>query len=133
MNTPRNVGVAAKIGAYSDAAEVPKNARWLYTAGTPGINADGTLPEDFETQATLAWENVIRILHDADMGVEDIVKVTHTLIRRSDLEAYRSIRSKFLGDARPAFMLSFVNELVWPKILMSWRSLLQNLNPEDLR
>jgi 2-iminobutanoate/2-iminopropanoate deaminase len=118
MNSQHNVGVAANIGAYSDAVEIPKNARWLYTAGTPGLNADGTLPEDFETQATLAWENIIRMLHRVDMGVEDIVKVTQSLIRRSDLEAYRPIRSKYLGDLRPAFMLSFVNELVWPKILI---------------
>jgi 2-iminobutanoate/2-iminopropanoate deaminase len=118
MNAQHNVGVAAKIGTYSDAVEVPKDSRWLIAAGTPGIAADGSMPEDFATQATLAWENVVRILRHADMGIEDIVKVTQTLIRRSDLEAYRPIRTKYLGDARPASMLSFVGELVWPNILI---------------
>jgi enamine deaminase RidA (YjgF/YER057c/UK114 family) len=50
--------------------------------------------------------------------VEDIVKVTQSLIRRSDLEAYRPIRTRYLGDARPALMLSFVQELVWPGMLI---------------
>jgi 2-iminobutanoate/2-iminopropanoate deaminase len=118
MNKLHNVGVASRIGTYSDAVEVQDNARWLMTAGTPGIRADGTLPADFSEQATLAWENALRILRDAEMGVGDIIKVTQYLIRRSDLDAYRPIRSKFLGEARPASMLSFVSELVWPEVLI---------------
>lgn len=116
MNTAHNVGVAAKIGTYSDAIEISPNARWLITSGTPGITAEGKLPEDFATQATLAWEHCIRMLQAANMGVGDIVKITQYLTRRSDLEAYRPIRSRFLGETRPASMLSFVSELVWPKM-----------------
>lgn len=117
MNTVRNVGVAARIGTYSDAIEVPAGARWLITSGTPGLDAEGRLPPDFTTQATHAWEHCLRMLRAADMDVADIVKITQTLTRRADLEAYRAIRSRFLGDARPASMLSFVNELIWPEVL----------------
>lgn len=116
MNTVRNVGVAARIGSYSDAIEVPAGARWLVTSGTPGIQGDGQLPTDFAAQATLAWEHCLRMLRAADMDVADIVKITQYLTRRADLEAYRPIRSKFLGEARPASMLSFVSELVWPNM-----------------
>ena len=116
MNVSRNVGVAAKIGTYSDAIETAPGARWLITSGTPGLDVQGTLPEDFASQATLAWENCLRMLAAADMGVHDIVKITQYLTRRADLEAYRPIRSRFLGEARPASMLSFVNELVWPNM-----------------
>jgi 2-iminobutanoate/2-iminopropanoate deaminase len=118
MNKQHNVGIAEKIGIYSDAVEIPKDARWLITSGAPGIKPDGTLPEDFETQAVLAWENIIRTLHAADMTIQDIVKITQYLIHRSDLEPYRRIRSKYLGDARPASMLSFVDGLVWPNVLI---------------
>lgn len=114
MNQPRNVGVAAMIGSYSDAVEVAPGARWLITSGTPGLQADGKLPPDFATQATMAWEHCLRMLNAAGMDVADIVKITQYLTRRADLEAYRPIRSRFLGEARPASMLSFVSELVWP-------------------
>lgn len=117
MNTMRNVGVAARIGTYSDAIEVPPGARWLITSGTPGLTAEGKLAEDFAAQATLAWENVMRMLSAADMGIADVVKITQYLVRRADLEAYRPIRSQFLGGTRPASMLLFVNELVWPNML----------------
>jgi 2-iminobutanoate/2-iminopropanoate deaminase len=118
MNKLHDVGVAEKIGTYSDAVEVPAGARWLITAGTPGLDGDGHLSDDFATQAALAWENVIRILNKADMGVENIVKVTQILTRKEDLAAYRPVRSKYLGDLRPASMLSFVDQLVWPNILI---------------
>lgn len=118
MNVQHNIGVAEKIGKYSDAVLVPENSRWLFTAGTPGLSADGVLPDDFTSQATLAWENIIRLLHEADMDVHDIVKVTQILARPSDVEAYRPIRSHFLGDAKPASMLSFVNQLIWPTVLI---------------
>jgi enamine deaminase RidA (YjgF/YER057c/UK114 family) len=55
MNKVINVGVAEKLGKYSDAIQTSSGACWLYTSGTPGLYEDGTLPEDFESQARLAW------------------------------------------------------------------------------
>ncbi len=58
------------------------------------------------------------MLEAAGMDVGDIVKLTQSLIRRSDLEAYRAIRNEHLGDARPASMLSFVSGLATPGMLI---------------
>ena len=58
MNKAINVGVAEKLGKYSDAIQTKPGARWLYTSGTPGLNEDGTLPADFESQARLAWKSI---------------------------------------------------------------------------
>ena len=44
MYTRHEVGVARQIGSYSDAIEVARGQRWLFSAGTPGLNTDGTLP-----------------------------------------------------------------------------------------
>ena len=118
MKKSINVGVAAKLGKYSDAIEVGAGVRWLYTSGTPGLNEDGSLPPDFETQAELAWKSIIAMLHAADMDVEDIVKINQSLLRREDLDSYRKIRNAYLGDARPASMLSFISELVMPGMLI---------------
>ena len=118
MKKSINVGVAAKLGKYSDAIEVGAGVRWLYTSGTPGLNEDGSLPPDFETQAELAWKSIIAMLHAADMDVEDIVKINQSLLRREDLDSYRKIRNAYLGDAKPASMLSFISELVMPGMLI---------------
>ena len=118
MSKAINVGVAEKLGKYSDAVYTDSGARWLYTSGTPGLNEDGTLPADFESQARLAWKSIIAMLHAADMDVANIVKINQSMIRREDLQAYRTIRDEHLGNARPASMLSFISELVMPGMLI---------------
>lgn len=117
-NQPIDVGVASKLGKYSDAVLTENRQRWLHTSGTPGLAADGSLPPDFETQARLAWTHIIAMLDAAGMDVGDIVKLTQTMMRREDLVAYRAIRHEFLGEARPASMLSFVSGLVMPDMLI---------------
>jgi 2-iminobutanoate/2-iminopropanoate deaminase len=113
-----DVGVAKQIGAYSDAIEVAPNARWLMTAGTPGLALDGRLPADITGQADLAWTHIVAMLTKAGMTVHDLVKVTHYLLRAEDIPAYVKVRSKYLGDARPASMLLLVPGLVKPEYLL---------------
>ena len=112
-----DVGVAAKIGTYSDAMLVQPNLRWLVTAGTPGMAPDGTTPTGITAQAEQAWKNVIAMLEQAGMTVHDLVKVTHYLISADDIKPYVEVRKRFLGDARPASMLLVVPALVRPEFL----------------
>ena len=60
-----NTGVAAHIGKYADAVRIPPGAEVIYTSGTPGLRPDGTVPEDFTEEATLAWRNVENALSRA--------------------------------------------------------------------
>ena len=112
------IGVARQISVYSDAVEAPANARWIFTSGTPGLALNGVLPQDITSQAELAWTHVITMLERADMTVHDLVKVTHYLVRAADIPAYVRIRSRFLGDARPASMLLTVSALARPEFLV---------------
>ena len=118
MNTIRNIGIASQIGKYSDAIEVSANARWLFTSGTPGLALDGNLPDDISGQAEIAWTHIVAMLARANMDVNDLVKVTHYLLRAEDIPAYVKVCTKFLGDARPASMLLIVPELVKPNFLL---------------
>ncbi len=117
-NTSLDIGVARQIGSYSDAVAVPADSRWLFTSGTPGLALDGALPDDIAGQAELAWRHIVEMLKRADMTTGDLVKVTHYLVRSDDIGAYVKVRSRFLGDARPASMLLIVPELVRPEFLL---------------
>jgi 2-iminobutanoate/2-iminopropanoate deaminase len=109
-----DIGVAGRIGSYADAIETLPNIRWLFTSGTPGLAMSGSLPEDVTDQAELAWQNVVEVLRHAQMDVRDIVKVTQYLTRAEDVAAYAHVRTRFLGEARPASMLLIIPQLVWP-------------------
>jgi enamine deaminase RidA (YjgF/YER057c/UK114 family) len=117
-HTKIDVGVAAKIGTYSDAMLVQPNLRWLMTAGTPGTGPDGIAPAGITAQAEQAWKNVIAMLEQAGMTVHDLVKVTHYLVRSEDIKPYVDVRKRFLGEARPASMLLVVPALVRPEFLV---------------
>ncbi len=114
----QDIGIAKQIGTYSDAVEVKPNLRWLMTSGTPGLSESGQLPADITGQAELAWKHIIRMLEKADMTVADVVKVSQYLTRAEDIPAYVKVRSRFLGDARPAFVLLVVSQLIRPGILV---------------
>jgi 2-iminobutanoate/2-iminopropanoate deaminase len=118
-HTIHDIGVASQIGSYSDAIEAKPNLRWLMTSGTPGLALSGDgLPEDITGQAELAWQHIIGILGKAGMTVTDIVKVTQYLTRADDIAAYAKVRTRYLGQARPAAMLLVIPQLVWPEILV---------------
>ena len=102
------------VGNYAHAIEVQEGAKTLYVSGQVGIDFDGNIPDDFEAQADLVWDNLIKILEHNGMRAKDIVKVTHFLTDRSQIEAYGPIRAKYLGDERPASTLLLVAGLASP-------------------
>ena len=118
MNRLLNIGVAQKIGTYSDGVAVPADAKWVFVSGTPGMLPDGSYPHGITAQAEQAWKNVLAILAQAGMGVKDLVKVTHYLVRQEDIKDYVAVRARYLGDTRPASMLLVVPGLVKPEILV---------------
>ena len=117
-NKIHNIGIAAQIGAYSDAVETGSNLRWLLTSGTPGLQMNGDLPSDISGQTELAWKHILRMLARAEMTVADVVKVTQYLTRPEDIPAYSKVRTRFLGEARPASMLLVIPQLVRPEFLV---------------
>ena len=117
-HTIHDIGVASQIGAYSDSIEAAPNLRWLITSGTPGLSTTGELPADIGGQAELAWTHIVRMLEQARMTVADIVKVTQYLTQAEDIPAYAKVRTRFLGEARPASMLLVIPQLVRPEFLV---------------
>jgi enamine deaminase RidA (YjgF/YER057c/UK114 family) len=117
-NIIHDIGVAARIGKYSDAIEVAQPSRFLFLSGTPGLDNAGRLPDSFEEQADQAWRNIFTLLQRAGMGPEHLVKVTQYLTRQEDIASYPPIRARWLGDHRPASMLSVIPALVWPEFLI---------------
>jgi enamine deaminase RidA (YjgF/YER057c/UK114 family) len=113
-----DIGVAARIGTYSDAIEAAPNQRWLFTSGTPGMDAAGILPADITLQAELACGHILTMLERAGMSVGDLVKITQYLTRAEDIPAYAKVRARMLGAARPASMMLVVAALPRPDFLL---------------
>ena len=123
MGKAVNIGISAKIGKYSDAVLIERPGRQLHVSGTPGMRKDGTVPASFAEQADLAWQNLVEILQGAGLTVQNLVKINQYLLRKEDIALYGPIRLRYLGEHRPASMLSLVSGLVRPDILFEIEAL----------
>jgi 2-iminobutanoate/2-iminopropanoate deaminase len=92
----------AASGGYSQAFEVEGARRILHISGQIPVEADGSVPKEFETQARLAWKNIERQLVAAGMGLENIVKHTTYLSDREYRAANSKVRQEVLGRLSPA-------------------------------
>jgi len=92
----------------------------LFIAGQVGENSDGeiTSPDDFQTQATMAFENVRKVVDAAGGSKDDIVKITAFLTNREDFPAYNEIRAEFFEGNFPASTTVVVKELANPDFLL---------------
>jgi 2-iminobutanoate/2-iminopropanoate deaminase len=117
-HTIHDVGAAAQIGRYSDAIETLPALRWLFSSGTPGVLPDGTFPKGIEAQSRLVWKYILGMLEKAGMSTADLIKVTTSLTNPEDIPAFAKVRSEFLGDVRPAFMLQIVSGLIKPEAIV---------------
>ena len=121
MNTGINIhdiGIARQIGIYGDGVEITHPGRLLFSSGTPGLTPAGDLPETFEEQAEQAWRNILRLLESAGMSVQHLVKIVQYLVRAEDVRSYGAIRTRILGEHRPASMLMIVSALPRPEFLI---------------
>ena len=85
------------LGGYSQAVELTDAKRIVLVSGQIPVAADGTLPKDFESQARLAWANLIAQLKAADMTLDNLVKVTFFLSDRRYIPEYRRVRQEVLA------------------------------------
>lgn len=111
---PPTIAPPVPSGCFSHAIEVVPHARWLHISGQCGVRPDGSTPQEFSGQAEQTFVNLRAVLQDADMAVEDLVKLTVYLVRQEDLPELRRIRNAFLGAARPAQTLVRVDGLAVP-------------------
>lgn len=105
---PRD-GIYPATDDYLHAMEVNGPQRYLFVSGTMGLEEDGSAPETVDDQLVLVWKNIRRILAEADMTVENIVRLTSYLRDSGYSEANQNARLRALGG-RPVATTAIVVE-----------------------
>jgi 2-iminobutanoate/2-iminopropanoate deaminase len=93
-------GIYAATPDYVHALEVRRPERFLYTAGTMGLSADGSAPNTLDEQLELIWANIRTILAQATMTTDNIVRITSYLRDPSYATANGAARERALGSRR---------------------------------
>ena len=72
-------GIYPATGDYVHAIEVQEPKRFLYVAGTMGLDQRGVAGKNLAEQLDLIWSNIRVILASAEMSVDNIVRLTSYL------------------------------------------------------
>lgn len=91
-------GIYPATPDYVHGMEVLGATRQLFVSGTMGLAEDGSASASLDAQLELIWKNIRRILSDADMSVENIVRLTSYLARPEYAEKNQAAREAALGD-----------------------------------
>jgi enamine deaminase RidA (YjgF/YER057c/UK114 family) len=85
---------------YVHALEVRGPGRLLFVAGTMGLDPAGVPGADLDAQLELVWANIHRILAEAGMGVDNIVRLTSYLRDAAYAEANAKARLAALNGRK---------------------------------
>ena len=87
---------------YCQALEIAGHTRMLFVSGQIPVGIDGTVPEGFEAQCRLAWNNVEAQLKAAGMTLDNLVMHRTYLADRNYALCNRSVRNEVLGGRETA-------------------------------
>lgn len=90
-------GIYPPTPDYVHGIEVVDPSRFVFIAGTMGLRPDGTPGADIDEQLSLVWRNIARILAEAGMTVDNIVRLTTYLTDASHAEKNGIVRTEVLG------------------------------------
>jgi 2-iminobutanoate/2-iminopropanoate deaminase len=90
-------GIYPASSDYVHAMEVQEPARFLYLAGTMGLDERGVAGKSLTQQLDLIWSNIRIILASAEMSVDNIVRLTSYLRDPAYAEENAKARVKALN------------------------------------
>jgi enamine deaminase RidA (YjgF/YER057c/UK114 family) len=74
----------------------------VFVSGQIPADENDIVPADFKNQCKLVWTNIEKQLKDADMGLNNIVKINTYLSDRRFREENSKIRQQILETHQPA-------------------------------
>lgn len=93
-------GIYAATPDYVHAIELTEVSRLVFVSGTMGLDESGGAPETLGEQLDLVWANIKRILAEAGMSAENVVRVTSYLRESVFADENQDARIAALGDRR---------------------------------
>jgi 2-iminobutanoate/2-iminopropanoate deaminase len=95
-----STGIYPPTDDYVHALEAREAGRFLFIAGTMGLDGGGNPPPSLAGQLELVWSNIRTILAAAGMTVDNLVRVTSYLRDASFAEENGAARVEALGGRR---------------------------------
>ena len=107
---------APPIAQYHHVTIVPRDAELVVLSGQIGMDKEGMLPADIESQFANALENIKSILLSIGIDVHHVFKINLWFTETINREFYLEKWSEFHQESPPATTLAYVQALARPEI-----------------
>lgn len=111
--TPKSI--KPPFARYSHGVEVPSDKRLVLCSGQVAITPDDHIPDDVGAQTELCFRNIAAILGEADLTLNDVVRINAFVTERAHLQAYMEVRNRLFSDPAPASTLMIVTGFARPE------------------
>lgn len=111
--TPKTI--KPPFARYSHGVEIPPGKRLVLCSGQVAITPDDHIPEDVGAQTELCFRNIAAILGEADLTLNDVVRINAFVTERAHLQAYMEVRNRLFSDPAPASTLMIVTGFARPE------------------
>lgn len=108
-------GFTVKTGSYSQGIQVTcGDVDWIFVTGQIAMDANGNVvcPEDIAGQAEFIFNNISKILAEADATLDDVVKAQLFLTDMSLFDQVSPVRNKYFANSQPVSTMVEVKALV---------------------
>lgn len=103
------------MGAYSHGLKVDiGDSEMIFVTGQIAMDKNGNAvsPDNIEKQTEFVFENIQKILNDANSSLDDVVKVVIYVTNMSDFPKISPIRNKHFKNSKPASTLIEISKTV---------------------
>lgn len=101
IRTSNPSAIAAPASAFVHGVLVQEATTWLVISGQVGIDTSGKLAGDTRPQTRRCFQNIFEVLHDNDMTITNLVKITALPLRIVAISPPRRFRTNSIRPSLP--------------------------------
>ena len=109
-------GVPSPVGKYAHVTIIPKNSDLYTFSGQIGIDDKGHIPEEFNAQVHLTFNNIAQLLKSQELMAEDIIKVNIWSTQEIDWSFFDAEWQKLFDEHYPSMTIAYISALGLPEL-----------------
>ncbi|RTX74087.1 RidA family protein [Mammaliicoccus sciuri] len=104
------------VGNYSHITRIPKEADLIVTSGQVGVDENGAIADDFNTQVKYCFENIDKLLKSENISEENVIKVNIWATEEIDWDFFYGKWGELFDKTYPSMTVAYISKLGLPNL-----------------
>lgn len=106
-----STGISKAVGNYAHITKIKPNSTFYTFSGQIGADLDGNIPEEFNKQVEITFQNISNLLKSVNLGPNNVIKVNIWSKEEIDWDYFDQVYGEFFGEVPPSMTIAYVNAL----------------------